>query len=196
MISFSIEGSAPRFIVFHGTGGDEHDLVPLVRTIAPDSGIRSYRGISEENGMLRWFPRHGPNVFIESEVRDHIEQVMDGLREDFSSEELEASIFLGYSNGANAIAAMLQLGLVIKRAVLLHPMLVLPDTIDLNGVEVFVSIGERDAMIPPFESEKLVGFFEEAGAVVTLVRLPGGHGIGREEVDALARWLKARSDPR
>ena len=196
MRSVRIEGSAPRLIVFHGTGGDEHNLIGLARTIAPARAIVSYRGIVEENGMLRWFPRRGPNVFVESEVREHIDRIMAGLRAEFSDDDLASSVFLGYSNGANAIASMLQRGLPIRRAALLHPMLVLSDECVLDGVDVFVSAGEHDVMIPPVESDRLVGFFERAGASVSYHRFAGGHAISRAEVDALAAWFTGRSDPR
>ena len=196
MRSVRIEGSAPRLIVFHGTGGDEHDLIGLARTIAPARAIVSYRGIVEENGMLRWFPRRGPNVFVESEVREHIDRIMAGLRAEFSDDDLASSVFLGYSNGANAIASMLQRGLPIRRAALLHPMLVLSDERVLDGVDLFVSFGERDVMVPPDESEKLIGFFEQAGAKVSHARLPYGHSISHAEVEAITTWFTDRSDPR
>ena len=196
MRSISIAGADPKVILFHGTGGDEHDLIGLARAIAPEHAIVSYRGIIEENGMLRWFPRRGPNVFDEAEVREHIDRIIGALHADHSDDEIASSVFLGYSNGANALAAMLQRGLPIRRAALLHPMLVLSDERVLDGVDLFVSFGERDVMVPPDESEKLIGFFEQAGAKVSHARLPYGHSISHAEVEAITTWFTDRSDPR
>lgn len=189
MRSVHIPGSAPRLLCFHGTGGDEHDLVPLAQHIAPGHEIRSYRGISDEGGMLRWFPRSGFNVFDVTAVRAHLDIMLAGLREELSDDELRASVFLGYSNGANAIAALLQLGAPITRAILLHPMQVLDERADLSGAQVFVSLGERDEMISTSQTEKLVASLKEMGASVTLHRAPGGHGITSDEIEAVRTWM-------
>lgn len=190
MRSIEIPGDEPVLILFHGTGGDENDLIPLIRSIAPDTAICSYRGITSEQGMLRWFSRHGHNAFDESEVRDHIERIMAGIREDFSDEQIAKSVLVGYSNGANAIGVMLQLGFPIRRAALLHPMRVVSDDADLSGVDLFVSLGESDTMIPPQQTQELIDAYKKAGAKVTVFRSPGGHGIDFAETEALASWLK------
>ena len=198
MRSIAIEGIPPRLFLFHGTGGDEHDLVPIARMIAPHNAIRSYRGIIEESGMLRWFPRQGKNVFDVSEVREHVARLMAGIREDHTDAEIADGMFIGYSNGANAIGAMLQLGFPIRRAALLHPMLVIPDGRGIEA-ELFVSLGEADTMIEAHESERLAAFFTDAGARVSVARFSGGHAISHAEIAALGEWfsrIRDRSDPR
>ncbi len=42
-------------VLFHGTGGNEEDLIPLAGMIDPDASILSLRGNVSENGMNRFF---------------------------------------------------------------------------------------------------------------------------------------------
>ena len=49
------DGAARTVVALHGTGGDENDLVPLVREIYPDANILGLRGNVNEGGALRFF---------------------------------------------------------------------------------------------------------------------------------------------
>jgi predicted esterase len=56
-------------LVLHGTGGDENDLLPLGRMIAPGAPLLSPRGKVLEQGMPRFFRRLAEGVFDEHDVR-------------------------------------------------------------------------------------------------------------------------------
>ncbi|GAE95105.1 carboxylesterase [Gracilibacillus boraciitolerans JCM 21714] len=47
----------PTFLLLHGTGGSENDLLPLAEIMDPDANILSVRGSVSENGMARFFKR-------------------------------------------------------------------------------------------------------------------------------------------
>lgn len=191
--------SADTLLLLHGTGGDEHDLLPLGKLLAPDANLLSPRGKVLGNGMPRFFRRLSEGVF---DVPDLIAQTQ-ALSEFISD---AASVYgfdparvtaAGFSNGANIAAALLLLhSEVLYAAVLLHPMVPLVPEIlpDLAGTAVFIGAGRRDPIASEAETERLAALLREAGADVTLAWQPGGHALTREEADAAAIWLKGKRE--
>jgi len=59
------EEGKKTFLLLHGTGGDEMDLVPVANMIDEGNGILSIRGAVTENGMNRFFKRFSEGVFDE-----------------------------------------------------------------------------------------------------------------------------------
>jgi predicted esterase len=57
-------GSRP-LLILHGTGGDENDLLPLGKMVAPGVPVLSRRGKVLEHGMPRFFRRLAEGVFDE-----------------------------------------------------------------------------------------------------------------------------------
>src|SRR5688500_20175777 len=51
------------FVLLHGTGGNEEDLIFLGRELEPNASILSPRGKVLENGMPRFFKRLAEGVF-------------------------------------------------------------------------------------------------------------------------------------
>ena len=47
----------PPILLLHGSGGDEHDLIPLAERIAPGHALLSPRGKVNEQGITRFFRR-------------------------------------------------------------------------------------------------------------------------------------------
>lgn len=190
--------SANTLLLLHGTGGDEHDLLPLGRLLHPSANLLSPRGKVLENGMPRFFKRLFEGVF---DVPDLIAQTQ--ALSEFVSEAADAYGFdpvrvtaAGFSNGANIAAALLLLHPgVLHAAVLLHPTVPLvPETLpDLTGTAVFIGAGRRDPIVPEAETERLAALLRQAGADASLFWQPGGHALTREEADAAAVWLKERS---
>src|SRR4051812_41537687 len=63
------ESGAPTLLLLHGTGGDQNDLLPLARMVAPAAAVLSVRGNVRENGMLRFFRRLSEGVFDLDDLR-------------------------------------------------------------------------------------------------------------------------------
>lgn len=189
---------ANTLLLLHGTGGDEHDLMPLGHLLDPNANLLSPCGKVLENGMPRFFKRLAEGVF---DVPDLIAQTQALSK--FVSEAADAYGFdparvtaAGFSNGANIAAALLLLHpSVLRAAVLLHPMVPLvPEVLpDLTGTAVFVGAGHRDPIIPEAKTERIAALLRQTGADMTLAWQPGGHVLTREEADAAAIWLQERS---
>ncbi len=190
--------SADTLLLLHGTGGDEHDLLPLGKMLDPNANLLSPRGTVLENGMPRFFRRLSEGVF---DVPDLITQTQ--ALSEFVSEAAEVYGFdparvtaAGFSNGANIAAALLLLHPgVLHAAVLLHPMVPLvPETLPkLAGTRVFIGAGHRDPICSVAETERLAALLREAGAEVTLAWQPGGHALTQGEASAAAAWLKGKN---
>ena len=70
---------APPLLLLHGTGGDEHDLLPLGRALSPGSPLLSPRGLVNEHGAARFFARLGEGVFDPNEVTQRTHELADFL---------------------------------------------------------------------------------------------------------------------
>jgi phospholipase/carboxylesterase len=117
--------SGSPLLLLHGTGSDEHDLLPLRDHLAPDAPVLSVRGTVPENGMPRFFRRLREGVFDEDDLRARV----DELAEFLADAEAEYGVApagwtaVGFSNGANiASALLLQRPDALAAAVLLAAM--------------------------------------------------------------------------
>jgi predicted esterase len=184
-------------LLLHGTGGDEHDLVPLASQIAPASGVLSPRGKVLENGVSRRFFRR--LAVGDLDIPDLLERT-DELaafvtssagRYGFDPARVEA---VGFSNGANiAVSLLFRHPGLLAGAALLRPMLPYePDPdLDLEGTRVFISAGGRDPLVPAEQSRALAERLSDAGARVALeMDDAGGHGLSQSDLVALAAWLQ------
>src|SRR5215211_8442332 len=61
--------AGPPLLPLHGTGGNEHDLLPLRDHLSPGAAVLSVRGTVLENGMPRFFRRVSEGVFDEDDLR-------------------------------------------------------------------------------------------------------------------------------
>ncbi|WP_119270528.1 VOC family protein [Taklimakanibacter deserti] len=181
-------------ILFHGTGGHEADLLPLGREIAPQADLLGFRGRSSEEGSLRWFRRYGMDRFDQADIARETGAFAATLPQALSRYGLDPSrvTALGYSNGANFVAALMLLhpGL-LARAILLRPMLVLetPPTPDLSDTGILTIAGRSDPYgqyAPP-----LVDHFRRCGSRITAETIAAGHGLDRQDIVLTRRWYEA-----
>ena len=181
--------SAPPLLLLHGTGGDEHDLVPLARQLAPNSALLSPRGDVMENGHPRFFRRFAEGVFDLPDVERRTHALADFIRAAAQQYRFDASrlIAVGFSNGANIAASLLLLrpeSLAV--AVLLRPMVVLtPAQLPrLNGKRILIASGTRDPIVPADHPTQLAAMFRQAGAEVSLQTTASGHGLVPADIAA------------
>jgi len=92
------------FLLLHGTGGDEQDLIPLAYELDKRAAILSPRGKVLENGVTpRFFRRLAEGVFDLEDLKFRTNELADFVIDasktyNFDSQHI---IAVGYSNGAN-----------------------------------------------------------------------------------------------
>ena len=197
MIHYYRKGTAPRtFVLFHGTGGTEEDLVSIGNMLDPEAHILSLRGEVNENGMNRFFKRVAEGVFDEEDLKMRAERILKEIKELLVRYELKDTALhsAGYSNGANMIAGMLYLhGDVFQKSILFHPMVPLKSgpALSLNSTEVFIGAGINDPIVPYENTTQLMQEFSQQGAFVTMKTYEMGHRLTLEEVEDAKAWYSA-----
>ena len=97
-----VPGNSERtLLLLHGTGGNEHDLIPLGRHLDPDAAILSPRGKVLENGMPRFFRRLAEGVFDLEDLQKRTHELADFIiaaAEDYGF-EIDKIVAVGFSNG-------------------------------------------------------------------------------------------------
>ncbi|HEX7017473.1 MAG TPA: alpha/beta hydrolase [Patescibacteria group bacterium] len=180
--------------LLHGTGGDEHDVLPLVQSLRAEYNLVGVRGNVSEQGMARFFARQSPGVFDQESIATETDKLAEFIQAWMKKYSLTADrlAFLGYSNGANMILATLfNHPNLIKKAALLHPMLPFQpsERMALKDSSFLVTYGENDLMISPQESQKVSAVLKKSGASVEVVTHPGGHELVKAEVLRLQEFL-------
>jgi phospholipase/carboxylesterase len=181
-------------LLLHGTGGDESDLVPLGRMIAPGAPLLSPRGRVLENGMPRFFRRLAEGVFDEQDVHDRAQELADFVVQACARYAISSPIALGYSNGANIAAALLLLRPeVLAGAILLRATVPLSQTppVDLTDKPILIASGVSDPMIPLEGANRLAAALQQQGALVEHRTLPIGHQLSQADVTLARAWMQA-----
>jgi len=186
--------SAPTLLLLHGTGGSEHDLVPLGRSLDPGAALLSPRGKVLERGMPRFFRRFAEGVFDLDDLRQQTGDLAAFLHAASAHYRFDPArvIAVGFSNGANIAASLLLLepgglaGAILFRAMV--PLV--PDPLpDLSETPVLLSAGRADPLVDPAGSEHLAALLKRCGARVTLEWQEAGHHLGAADVEAAHTWL-------
>jgi phospholipase/carboxylesterase len=191
----------PPLLLLHGTGGDESDLLPLGRVMAPGAALLAPRGKVLENGMPRFFRRLREGVFDEDDVRRRADELADFVEEARKAYRLAAPVAVGFSNGANIAAAILLLRPeALDGAILIRPMTPLrdPPKSTLSGKPVLILSGVNDPIAPRDNAARLATMLTAAGADVRHETLSASHAMTQQDMllgasffDALRRRIPA-----
>ncbi|RYG60018.1 MAG: alpha/beta hydrolase [Alphaproteobacteria bacterium] len=184
------EGATRTVVALHGTGGDETDLVPLVRELYPEANILGLRGNVNEGGARRFFRRYAEGLFDEADIRTRAADLTAFWPAAVAEYGIDAetAVWLGYSNGANMIGALLLLGDVVREAVLLRAQNLFAEAVDGTATvkaRVTLVSGEYDPIVPVAEAAKLRDALTARGHAVQQHLLPTGHQLSRYDLEAL-----------
>ena len=183
-------------LLLHGTGGNENDLLPVGRAVAPGAGLLSPRGQVLEHGMPRFFRRLAEGVFDHEDLVARTHQLADFVAAAASHYGFDPArvTAAGFSNGANIASSMMLLRPdTLAGAILLRPMVpFVPErSPSLGGRRVLICGGRSDPLVPIANVEQLASILRDAGADVTLHWSPSGHTLDRADLQASLAWWGA-----
>jgi len=189
----------PTLLLLHGTGGNEDDLIPLGKELAPNASILSVRGKVLENGMPRFFRRLEEGVFDMEDLKKRTDELAEFIVKSSSAYKFDPGsvIAIGYSNGANiAASVLLRRPEVLAGAILFRAMVPFIPTImpDLSKKSIILLEGLYDPIVSKAEAQSLLELFTKTQSSVTLKWQNSGHNLTQEDIAAAKKWLESDSN--
>jgi phospholipase/carboxylesterase len=187
---------ALTFLLLHGTGGNENDLLSLGHQLDHNAALLSPRGKVLERGMIpRFFRRLAEGVFDIEDLKFRTNELADFVEKASTVYGFDARkvVAVGYSNGANIAASLLVLRpKTLSGAILFRAMVPLvPDRLpNLSDKHVFMSSGLQDPITTKHQAETLSYLLKRADADVTLRWQDSGHELIEEDIQAAKQWLE------
>lgn len=186
---------APTLLLLHGTGGDERDLLPLGRAIAPGASLLSVRGKVLENGAPRFFRRIAEGVFDQADLVFRTTELNEFLKAASREYNLEQGrlVPVGFSNGANMAASIMLrhleafAGALLMRAMVPFRPAKPPN---LQRRPILLLAGIADPIVSSTEVQSLEDLFETANANTELRWVDAGHALSPEDVQVAQEWLQ------
>jgi phospholipase/carboxylesterase len=188
--------SAYTLLLLHGTGGDEHDLLPLAGSLGSGFNVLSVRGNVQEQGMPRFFRRLSMGVFDEMDLNFRTHEMVHFLQELSVKEgfDVKKLIAVGYSNGANIAGATLILyPELLAGAILFRPMQPLSGLEDPFETQrqqpVFMSSGTADGTVDPAATAAYASLLSANGFKVSTHDINTGHNLVQQDITLAAEWV-------
>jgi phospholipase/carboxylesterase len=183
----------PPLVMLHGSGGDEHELVPLAADVAPGSPTLGIRGTVPIDGGFAFFHRFEDRTIDEADITPRVSVLADFIEAASARYSFtRAPIAIGFSNGAIMAAALLLMrpGL-LAGAILFRPLSPFRDDqpASLDGSPVLIIDGEKDSRRSPGDGARLADCLARAGAMVSHRVLPAGHSITATDREIAREWL-------
>ena len=180
----------PMLFVFHGTGGDESQLLSPGRDLVPQATIISPRGDVSEYGAARFFRRTGEGVYDMDDLARATDKMAAFVKAHVEAAKPSIVLGLGYSNGANILASVVFAEPELFDAtVLMHPLIPFEPQVQgsLAGRHMLLTAGKRDPICPPNLTTRLEAYLRADGADVTVEWHEGGHEVRPNEIEAARR---------
>ena len=190
---FINNNSKDTLILLHGTGGDEHDLMPIANHISNKANILSFRGNIVENGMNRFFKRLGMGVYDLESYEHETNNLLNSIKELSTKYEinLENTTIVGFSNGANIALGLIQTNNIVKNYILYSPDFINPskEFPTLDGVNIFISTADNDPFVNPNNMKLLIHKLKENNANVKVYKQLG-HQLNIDTLNESINWYQ------
>jgi phospholipase/carboxylesterase len=191
-----IAGTAPGrmpLLLLHGSGGNEHELVPLASRLAPEASVLALRGSVEIDGGFAFFHRRPDRSIDEADLSARIPPLVQLIAAASEHHVLaNPPVALGYSNGAiMAAALLLTCPTLLAGAILLRPLspFLIDPPVRLDARPVLILDGAKDSRRSPGDGTRLAQRLVQVGAPVTHQILQVGHAITELDEQIVRRWL-------
>ncbi|MCT7377348.1 alpha/beta hydrolase [Chelativorans salis] len=182
----------PLLFVFHGTGGDEHQLLSMAETVLPGAGIVAPRGDVSEQGAARFFRRTGEGVYDMDDLARATEKMSGFVNAHVAAQKPSAVLGLGYSNGANILATVIFADpALFEAAVLMHPLIPFQPRIGAGTFKarLLLTAGRNDPISPSTLTDRLMAYLGAAAPGSEIMWHEGGHEVRPEELTEARRFL-------
>jgi phospholipase/carboxylesterase len=182
----------PLAFLFHGTGGNENQLLGLALDLLPGSAAVAPRGDVSEYGAARFFRRTGEGVYDMEDLAVRTAKMAGFVRAHVEAAKPSSVIGLGFSNGANILASLVFAEpKLFDAAVLMHPLIPFEPEVegDLAGKRILITAGRRDPICPPNMTSRLESYLRALKADVTVEWHDGGHEMRQNELVAARNFL-------
>ena len=169
-------------------------MIQVGQMISPSASLLSPRGKVLENGMPRFFKRLAEGVFDLEDLKYRTRELADFVKEasNIYSFDLNKTIAVGFSNGANIAASLLLsypetlMGAILFRAMVPF----IPNSpIDLSDKNVLLSAGIFDPIVSESQTQSLFDILEKRLANVTLKWQQSGHNLTELDILDAKEWL-------
>jgi phospholipase/carboxylesterase len=183
---------APLLLTLHGTGGDERQFHGLGAGLMPGAHVVSPRGDVMEGPHARFFRRTGMGVYDMDDLARAVEKLAAFVEAAQEGTGAPRTAALGYSNGANVLAALsFSRPDLVDDIALMHPLIPWEPAPQpgLAGRRVLITAGRHDPIGPAVQTEALARYYEGQGAEIALDWHAGGHEIAESELAALRRFF-------
>lgn len=188
---------APLVVLLHGRGSDEKDIIGLADLLPSGAAYAAVRAPIAEGGGYAWFANRGIGRPVPDSLAEAIGWFLAWL--DRVAPAGRPVVLVGFSGGATFAGGVVLAepgrfaGLATLYATLPFDAGVPTTPGRLTGVPVLVAQGDADVVIPvELQARSWEYLHADSGAELTPRRSPGGHGLSRDDVDAIALWLTDR----
>lgn len=183
---------APLLFLFHGTGGNETNLLGLGQRFLPNAHLIAPRGDVSEGGSLRFFRRTGEGVYDMADLDRATAKMASFIEAKVGKTQPSTVLALGYSNGANILASVLfERPELIDAAVLMHPLIPFEPKPQpaLAGRRILITAGRNDPICPVPLTERLGAYLSSQGAALETAWHDGGHEIRPDELSSVQAFI-------
>ncbi len=187
-----INGTDNLFVLFHGTGGNESDLLFLTGELDSHASVISFLGNVGIGKNRRFF---NPLVNGKLDKQNYSEKIEKFLKnwDLMDTSKYKNITFIGYSNGAN-----FTLGLLEKRPDIANTTILLhPSNFDWQFLKkpeknkIIATTGALDLMAPAADVVKLKTQLSSIGyEEFQIIMLDSGHEITNKEIEKLKEIYK------